>query len=56
VTDAERHARKCVEEWWQKRTADPEIVNRPRAFVAHLAETIQRAIDEERQRKSEEGH
>jgi hypothetical protein len=53
VTDAEKYARKCVQDWWGKRTADPEIVSQPCAFVAHLAEAIQAAIDEDRRRRPE---
>jgi hypothetical protein len=53
VADTEKHARKCVENWWQKRMADPEIVNMPGAFVAHLAEAFQAAIDQDRRRRNE---
>jgi hypothetical protein len=50
MTDAERHARKCVEDWRQKRMANPEILNQPGAFTKHLAEAIQVALDEQRRR------
>ena len=53
MTEAEKHARKCVEDWWRKRMADPEIVHKPGAFVTHLTEAMQAAIEEDRQRRKE---